>query len=607
MARIKRAISCLLVALMFIPVQLVIAEGAVTDESQWELVWSDEFTGSSLDESKWAYETGSGHNNEAQYYTEDNVTVSDGTLKITAKRENIEGYEYTSGRLETITDDGEALFSTKYGRIEARIKLPKGEGLWPAFWMQPVEDEYGSWPLSGEIDIMEARGRLVNEVNGAIHFGESRPFNRQLHDSYTFGPNTDITDFHVYAVEWKENTIIWYVDGVEYFRASNWYTMSDDGVISEYPAPFNKEFYIILNLAVGGDYDDGILPSDDMLSSVMEVDYVRVYHDVDGYSETGIKMPAGTRDEDSLSLIPLYENGNLLKDSNFTLINNVIVNIQDVDITTHNWYFTTNKYITGAATISKMVIGDSIYANIDILNPGLQVYAVQLIQQLPLAKGYIYKVSFDAMSPDGNRTIKVKAYGDKNYCSSYVAKLTNTMNTYEFSFLMSEETDLEAMLQMNLGADAKDVVIGNVSVKVINNSAKVIADNIVNNTETVTEFTTEEISAEELEGAVDVEISKPSNEIETLQSVKLGTESSTEMETEAETEAPTETSTESETESRDEVATESFSEQITDAVTESETIADSQAVIQPEMSNNNDNKLSVLEHVNRFKNWLFKR
>ena len=470
--RFKKLVTLAVVAVMILPTQLVGAapsKNSEADSNRWKLVWSDEFNGNALDETKWAYETGSAYNNEQQYYTKENVSVSNGSLKITAKKESKNGYKYTSGRLETITENGEALFSTKYGKIEARIKLPKGNGLWPAFWMQPVDREYGSWPLSGEIDIMEARGRITNEVNGAIHFGESRPFNKQINDTYTFSSGEDFTDYHVYAVEWKENEIIWSVDGVEYFRTSNWYTMSDEGVIAEYPAPFNQEFYLILNLAVGGDYDNGITPSSSDLPATMEVDYVRVYHDVNGYADSGIKMPEGTRDEATLEKIPVFENNNLLKDINFDNINTSIVNCQDVDMSTHNWYFTTNKHHKGAASLTKKVENGSTYAYIDITDPGPQVYSVQLVQQLPLAKGYIYKVKFDAMCPDGNKTIKVKAYGETNYCSSYKANLTNTMQTFEFSFMMNDESDLNAMIQMNLGEKSGDVVIGNVSVIVINN------------------------------------------------------------------------------------------------------------------------------------------
>ena len=440
--------------------------GEYNDSSKWTLVWSDEFNGTKLDTTKWAYETGSGHNNEKQYYTKDNVSVSDGTLKITAKKESKSGYSYTSGRIETITEDGQALFATKYGKIEARIKLPAGTGLWPAFWMMPADNAYGSWPLSGEIDIMEARGRVLNEVNGTIHFGETRPFNRSIGGSYQLPSNTDITDYHVYGVEWQENVIIWYVDGVEFFRTSNWYTMTD-GNVAEYPAPFNKEFYLILNLAVGGDYDNGKLPSSSDLPATMEVDYVRVYHNVDGYSSSNVYMPEGARDDAAMAATPVFKDGNLLSDINFTTLNKSVVTKYDVDLMTHDWYLMTNKYSLGAATAKTEVINGVTFANIDITDPGVNNYSVQLKQLLPLAQGYLYNVTFDAKCNDGERTIKVKPIGETNYCSSYTANLTKNIQNYQFSFIMEAESDLDATLEFNLGQYAGDVSIGNVRVTVV--------------------------------------------------------------------------------------------------------------------------------------------
>lgn len=472
----KKTVAIALTVAMMIPSSVIAAEGtSVTnansageynDSSKWSLVWSDEFEGTELDTNKWSYETGSGHNNEKQYYTKDNVSVSDGTLKITAKEESMEGYPYTSGRIETITGDGEKLFATKYGKIEAKIKLPAGTGLWPAFWMMPADNVYGGWPLSGEIDIMEARGRLLNEVNGTIHFGEKRPFNRSLGGSYTLPSTTDITEYHVYGVEWRENLIIWYVDGVEFYRTSNWYTMTD-GVVAEYPAPFNQEFYLILNLAVGGDYDSGRVPSSSELPGTMEVDYVRVYHNVAGYSSSNIYMPEGARDDAAMSATPVYEDGNLLSDINFTKLNSSVVTKYDVDLLTHDWYLMTNKYSLGAATATTEVINGVTFANIDITDPGANNYSVQLKQLLPLAQGYLYNVTFDAKSNDGERSIKVKPIGETNYRSSYVANLTTEIQSYQFSFIMEYASDADATLEFNLGQYEGDVSIGNVRVTVV--------------------------------------------------------------------------------------------------------------------------------------------
>lgn len=440
-------------------------------ENDWDLVWSDEFNGNQLDTTKWSYQIGNGYNGwgnyEKQYYTKENVTVSDGTLKITAKKENKNGFEYTSSRIRTVTDSGQTLFATKYGKIEAKIKLPAGTGLWPAFWMMPVDSEYGSWPLSGEIDIMEARGRVLNEINGTIHFVEKRPFNRSIGGSYVFDSTTDITDYHVYAVEWKENTIIWYVDGIEYYRTSNWYTM-DDGVVAEYPAPFNKEFYLILNMAVGGTYDSQRVPSDSEVPGTMEVDYVRVYHSKDGYSSENIYMPEGTRDENAMANTPIYKDGNLLADIDFDNINTVLKHKDEVDLSLPTWYALYNKYMPASANITKEKIGNDTFVKYDIIDPGTQTYSLQLKQTVPLAKGFVYKVSFDAKCDDGARTIKVKPYGVQNYNDSYTANLTKDVQNFEFSFLMEYDTDMNATLEFNIGKLAGDVSIGNVKVEVVN-------------------------------------------------------------------------------------------------------------------------------------------
>ncbi|MBP3339967.1 MAG: glycoside hydrolase family 16 protein [Lachnospiraceae bacterium] len=518
---LRKAVAGLLTFSM-LPLQLfasggnvIAAETESVDSSKWKLVWSDEFDGDSLDESKWMYRLGSTYNDEQQYYKKDNVSVSDGTLKITAKSEETNGYPYTSGRIST-GGNGTALFATKYGRIEAKIKLPKGTGLWPAFWMMPKDNVYGSWPLSGEIDIMEARGRLTGEVNGGIHFGQSGSNKNSLSDTYTFADGSDITDYHVYAIEWSENEIVWFVDDNEFYRTSNWYTMNDEGVVAEYPAPFDQEFYIILNLAVGGTYDNYKEPSESELPATMEVDYVRVYHDVDGYNEENITMPKGTRDDEAMAATPVFENGNLLSDINFETINESILYANNTDISSHNWYLLTNKYYLGDANTTKSVIDGNTFLNIHILDPGTQAYSVMLAQLLPLAKGYVYKVSFDAYGLDSDKTIKVKAYGEELYSSSYKAKLTNELQHFEFSFLMENETDMNAHLEFDVGQYEGDVSIGNVRVEVLNTyveSEKALENDDMTEVEEETEETEEtEVSTEGVIEETETETKVPDEE-----------------------------------------------------------------------------------------------
>ena len=242
----------------------------------FKLHWHDEFNGTVLDPTKWECQIGTGAsegltdwgNNEQQYYTQENVEIKDGFLTIIAKKEQKGNKSFTSGRLYT-----RGKFSTTYGRIEARISLPAITGMWPAFWMLPQDSPYGNWAASGEIDIMEAKGRLPEQYSGAIHYGGNWPNNvYSSTDDYKFPDNGTIGDFHVYAIEWKEGEIAWYCDGQLLKKITSWY--SDNGT---YPAPFDVDFYILLNLAVGGHFDENKVPPANFISGEMKVDYVRIY------------------------------------------------------------------------------------------------------------------------------------------------------------------------------------------------------------------------------------------------------------------------------------------------------------------------------------------
>jgi beta-glucanase (GH16 family) len=238
--------------------------------------FSDEFDGDELDGSKWMCQTGMGEsptdygwgNNEQQYYLKDNVKVSGGTMKIHAKKETYGSKSWTSARV--ITRDN---FYRTYGRFEARIKLPADAGFWPAFWMKPQNSPYGVWAARGEIDIMEARGRLPTEITSALHYGNPYPDNKSQNHKQTFPNGGRIDDFHVYAVEWSEHEIRWYIDDKLHFAmtSNSWWTSGD---LASDTAPFDVDFYMLLNLAVGGNYDGGTVPT--VEHGVMEVDYVKV-------------------------------------------------------------------------------------------------------------------------------------------------------------------------------------------------------------------------------------------------------------------------------------------------------------------------------------------
>lgn len=247
-----------------------------SEQEEYKLVWSEEFdyTGK-LDDTKWEYLIGNGRNygipgwgnNELQYYTDslENVKVENGKLLITASTDSYNQYNYTSGRVRTMN---KADF--KYGVFEICAKMPVGVGTWPAIWMLPTNSPYGGWPYGGEIDIMEAVGFEHDIVHWNIH---TKAHN--WGDGISYGDKTYVSDindsFHKYAVKWKEDSIEFYVDGVlgMTYEPSN---MNDPNYW-----PFDSEFHLVLNIAVGGAWGGQRGIQDGNWETSMEVDYVRVF------------------------------------------------------------------------------------------------------------------------------------------------------------------------------------------------------------------------------------------------------------------------------------------------------------------------------------------
>ncbi len=249
-----------------------------TDEKQTvaqfnELVMQDEFdTKGAPNSSIWGYDIGTGNsdtgggwgNNELQFYTDrtENVKVENGYLLITAKKESYNGSSYTSARLTT-----KGLFEQEYGRFEARIRLPYGQGIWPAFWLLGANIDEVGWPQCGEIDIMEYRGQEPTKVLGTVH-GPGYAGGQSISKSYSLVNDRFDTGFHIFGIEWGPEYVNYYVDDVLY----NQITPAD--VTGEWV--FNKPFYIIINLAVGGGFV-GAPTSETVFPQTMLVDYVRVY------------------------------------------------------------------------------------------------------------------------------------------------------------------------------------------------------------------------------------------------------------------------------------------------------------------------------------------
>ncbi|VUD42322.1 Beta-glucanase [Thalassocella blandensis] len=251
------------------------AEKTLTDQCQ-QLVWQDEFNGASLNLKNWDIMLADGcsygicgwGNQELQYYTAKNFQVADGLLTITAKKESVKNKQYTSARLRTANMPGSGEWT--FGRFEARIKIPEGDGIWPAFWMLPTDPDV-QWPASGEIDIMEATGQATRIAFGTIHYGDSPETSRFTNQHVLSQPQKWSDDFHTYALEWEPNELRWYVDDYIYavkrpkdLGNEKWWTFD------KYP------YHILLNLAVGGILGGAV---DDKVFPVhMLVDYVRVYN-----------------------------------------------------------------------------------------------------------------------------------------------------------------------------------------------------------------------------------------------------------------------------------------------------------------------------------------
>lgn len=241
-----------------------------SEELSYDLVWSDEFDEDGSPNSEyWKYDTGGSGwgNNELQYYTEDNVMIKDGILEIEARQEEYSNRQYTSTRLVS-QNEGSFL----YGIVEVRAKLPEGVGTWPAIWMLPTNLKYGGWPHSGEIDIMEHVGYEMNKIHGTVH---TATFNHNKNSQK--GSSMLVEDvantFHVYKIEWLPDKINFFIDDEQYFSFENKWLECPTS--KEWP--FDQEFHLLLNIAVGGDWGGQKGVDEDIWPQTMEIDYVRLY------------------------------------------------------------------------------------------------------------------------------------------------------------------------------------------------------------------------------------------------------------------------------------------------------------------------------------------
>lgn len=277
---IIRSGSLILNGLFFVGAMMLVTN-CDPDETQTvanfkTLSWHDEFDiDGAPDPSMWTFDIGTGDNGwgngELQYYTDrsENVVVEDGMLKITAIQESFEGAGYTSARLLT-----QGLFSQQYGRFEARMKLPFGKGMWPAFWLLGDNIDEIGWPFCGEIDVIENGGSKPTIISSAVH-GPGYNAGNAITKKYEFEQSRVDSEFHIYGIEWGPGYINYYVDDVLYNQITR-DNLEEEGIERSEWVFDNGPFFMILNLAVGGSFD-GNPNADTVFPQTMYVDYVRVY------------------------------------------------------------------------------------------------------------------------------------------------------------------------------------------------------------------------------------------------------------------------------------------------------------------------------------------
>lgn len=417
--------------------QIVLSASQIRSEA-WTMVWNDEFDGAQIDQSKWNFVQGGGGygNNELQNYTNrtDNARLEDGQLVIEARQENFGGNAYTSAKLTT---QGKGDWT--YGKFEIRAKMPSGQGIWPAIWMMPSDENlYSGWPASGEIDIMELLGHEPNKVYGTLHYGVPHGSSQ---GTYTLpGAESFADKFHTFTVEWEPGEFRYYVDGILYSKMNDWFAKNaQEGGNYTYPAPFDRDFFMQLNLAVGGSWP-GNPDAGTVFSQKMLVDYVRVYELEGGQYRKPVDPANGS---DSAIIREPGADGNYVTNGGFD------AGLQD------GWVFqpfAPPADLFGGSGTTALDQG-ALKTSID--KEGNETYAIQLVQaNLPIVKGSTYQLSFDAWS-EGARGMVVDISGpDRNYSrylSDQTVQLSDQKKTYTYTFSMKSETDPNGRLEFNMG------------------------------------------------------------------------------------------------------------------------------------------------------------
>ncbi len=420
----------------------------ITEYEGYDLVWNDEFSGTELDLDKWAYEVHNPGwtNQELQEYTRstDNTFVRDGHLVIKAIKTDLFGQDYyKSGKINNRTK-GDFTF----GKVVVSAKVPEGQGLWPAVWMMPSnQNKYGGWPKCGEIDIMEILGHQTDIAYTTIHYGNphaSQQGTIKLEDgSFSDG-------FHEFSVEWEPGEMRFYVDGVNTLTCNDWFTAVDGGEAKPYPAPFDQDFYLMINLAVGGTWPGNPDETTDFDNAELLVDYVRIYQ----------------KPEYDLNVTrPEKEYREPLADGNY-ILNGDFAEAEDLS-DDKNWSFMLFNGGKGAASISDNTL------TITTEDDGTVDYSIQLVQPgLPMIQGKTYRVSFDAASSD-TRDFIVCVSGPNagyiRYMPDTKVTVTPEWQTFTYEFTMTQQDDNNGRIEYNMGmtGSTADIYLRNVRVEEI--------------------------------------------------------------------------------------------------------------------------------------------
>lgn len=403
----------------------------VPEYDGYTLLWNDEFDGERLDENIWNYEPHQPGwtNAELQEYTtsEENVFLKDGKLVIKAiKTQSEAGRDYyTSGK---VTTKGKKDF--KYGKVVARAKVPKGKGLWPAIWMMPTQQSlYGNWPKCGEIDIMEVLCDNPDTAYGTIHYGVPHG---QQQGKVVLQKGDFSEGFHEYCVEWDPGEMNFYIDGECYLTVNDWFTAPLGGEEKPYPAPFNQDFFVQMNLAVGGTWPGNPDETTDFENAEFQIDYVRVYQR-EQYDEN-VKKPVKVFRE-------ALADGNLIYNGDFAENES----LDDMD----NWSFLQAVGGKGSVAIENGCIA------IATEDKGSEDYSIQLVQSgIALRKGESYRLSFEACADadrEGIVCVSAPDLGYARYLEDVRMQLTSQWQEFTYEFTMTGKDDNNGRLEFNLG------------------------------------------------------------------------------------------------------------------------------------------------------------